>query len=102
MIVHAAYNIIVMFFDEYILHIAQKNNISGILLVIIMAFLALAAASLAAFEASSLYRVYSEENYASDHVPKKKSKLLKSLAEAVFSPTFLGLAVIYIIIALII
>ena len=102
MIVHAAYNIVVLFFEEYILHIAQKNNISGILLVIIMAFLALGAAALAAFEASSLYRVYAEDNYPSDHVPKKKNKLLKSLAEAVFSPAFLGLAVIYIIMVLIV
>ena len=102
MIVHGAYNVVVLFLEEYILHIAQKNNISGILLVIIMAFLALTATALAAFEASSLYRVYSEENYPSDHVPKKKTNLFKSLADAVFSPTFLSLAVIYIIMVLVI
>jgi len=102
MIVHAAYNVVVLFFEEYILHIAQKNNISGILLVIVMAFLTLAAAALASFEASALYRVYSEENYTSDHVPKKKTKFFASLAEAVFSPSFLVLAVIYIIMVIVI
>ena len=67
-----------------------------------MAFLTLAAAALASFEASALYRVYSEENYSSDHVPKKKTKFFVSLAEAVFSPSFLVLAVIYIIMVIVI
>ena len=102
MIVHTAYNVAVLFFEEYIFHIARKNNISGILLVIIMAFLALVALALAAFEASSMYRIYSEENYPSDYVPKKKVKLFKSFTETVFSPTFLALVVMYIILVLII
>ena len=62
---------------------------------------AFASAASFSFEASSLYRGYALDNVPSDHVPKKKPGIAGSLAESVFSPSFIALAVTYIIIILV-
>lgn len=101
MIVHALYNTVVLFFEEFILHVASKNNVSGILFVIICAAITLAAAAFSAFEASSIYRSYALENVPSDYVPKKKNGFFSSLISAVFTPAFLILIVAYVLMTLI-
>ena len=101
MLVHAGYNIIVLFFEQYVLHVAEKQNISSILFIIIAVVIAFASAAAFSFEASSLYRGYAADNVPCDYVPKKKPSIAGSLAEAVFSPSFIALAVTYVIIILI-
>ena len=101
MIVHAVYNVFVLFFEEYVLHLAEKQNISALLFVIIAAGCTILFASFMCFEAAGLYRSYAIENVSSDHVPVKKTKAASAVAFAVFSPSFIVLAVAYIIIVLV-
>lgn len=96
MTVHAVYNIFVLFCEEYILHLAEKQNISAVLFVIIVAGLGLLSASFMSFEASALYKGYAFENVPSDYVPTGKKKQ-GALVKAVFSPAFLLLVLVYII-----
>jgi len=101
-IVHTVYNVFVLFFEEYVLRLAEKQNISAVLFIIIAAGAAILFASFMCFEASGLYRNYAAENLPSDHVPSKKKHLTAAVAESVFSPSFIVLAVAYIIIVLVI
>jgi len=102
MIVHTVYNVFVLFFEPYVLKLAQKQNISAVLFVIIAAGCAILFASFMCFEVSGLYRTYAVNNVPSDHVPQKKGRLLATVSGAVFSPSFIVLAVAYIITVLII
>ncbi len=95
MLVHTVYNIFVLFGEQYILHLAEKQNISGVLFLIITAVIMIASAMFAAFEASSVYGRYAVDNVPSDYVPKKKKRTLPALATSLFSPAFLSLAVIF-------
>ncbi len=100
MIVHTLYNVVVLFFGDYVVRLAEKNNISGILFVIIAIAVALISAAAAAFEASTVYRGYAEEDMESSHVPKKKTGIVQSLATSLLSPFFLLLTVLYIILTI--
>ena len=102
MIVHTLYNAVVLFFGDYVVRLAEKNNISGILFVIVAAVLALASGAMAAFEASAIYRGYAEDNVESDHVPKKKTGLVQSLAMSLLSPFFLLLTVLFIVLTILV
>ncbi|MBR5632817.1 MAG: CPBP family intramembrane metalloprotease [Clostridia bacterium] len=102
MIVHTLYNVVVLFFGDYVMKLAEKNNISGILFVIVAAAVAFVAAAMAAFEASSIYRRYAEDNVESDHVPKKKTGLVQALAMSLLSPFFLLLIVVFIVLTMIV
>lgn len=101
MIVHALYNIFIIFFENYIVHISEKQNISGMLFVIILASVAIISASVAAFEISAVYRGYARNNIPSDYVPKKKKGFFAGTAASVLSPAFIILTVVYIIAVLI-
>ena len=68
---------------------------------IIAAIIALGAASLAAFEASSIYKGYADNNVDSEYVPKKKRSLPSALLGSMFSPFFLLLVVMFIVMTLI-
>ncbi len=102
MIVHTLYNVVVLFFGDYVVLLAEKNNISGILFLIIAVVAALSAAAMAAFEAASIYRGYAEDNVESDHVPKNKTGVVKSLAMSLLSPFFLLLIVLFIVLTMLV
>lgn len=102
MIVHTLYNVVVLFFGDYVVRLAEKNNISGVLFLIIAVVLTLVSAAVAAFEASSVYRGYAEDNVESDHVPKKKTGIAQSLAISLLSPFFLLLTVLYIVLTMLV
>ena len=102
MIVHTLYNVVVLFFGDYVVRLAEKNNISGILFLIIAVVLTLVSAAVAASEASSVYRGYAEDNVESDHVPKKKTGIVQSLAISLLSPFFLLLTVLYIVLTMLV
>ena len=97
MIVHFFYNGFVLFFEDYVRHVAQKQNISGILLIILLVGAMLIAAIFASFEASSLYRTYAADNVPSGYTPRGKVKRLSSLTEALLSPAFLLFLVFYVV-----
>ena len=101
MIAHTLYNAVVIFFEDYVIRIAEKQNISGVLFIIIAAALALIAAAVFAFEASGLYRGYGADNVPSDHLPKKSAKTPTAIAASLLSPPFLFLAVMYVVIAVV-
>ncbi len=98
MVVHAVYNVIVLFFESYILYLAEKQNISAMLFVIILALVAILMAAVFAFECSAIYKGYAEENAPSDYLPRKKRGFFSSLNASMFSPTFIFLVVLYIVI----
>ncbi len=98
MLVHTVYNVIVLFFENYILYLAEKQNISAVLFVIILALVALLSAAFLSFECAAVYKGYAAENAPSDYLPRKKSRFFSSMTKSLFSPSFLFLAVIYIII----
>ena len=102
MIVHTLYNVVVLFFGDYVVRLAEKNNISGILFVIVAVAVALIAGAMAAFEASSIYRGYADDNVESDYVPKKKTGVVQSLAMSLLSPFFLLLTVLYIVLTILV
>lgn len=100
-IAHTVYNISTLFFEDYILHLAEKNNISSVLFVIVMAVLAMAALAFASFEASSIYKGYAVDNVESDHVQRKHKGIFTTLTSSFFSPAFLFAAVFYILMTII-
>ncbi len=96
MIVHAAYNVFILFFEDYARHFADKQNIGGILLMFLLAGAAIISAVFASFEASSLYRSYASNNIPCDYLPKKRRKTTRSIASALLSPAFLLLTALFI------
>ena len=102
MIVHFFNNVFVLFFEAHVRHIAEKQNISGILLVFLLVGGTILSAAFASFEASSLYRTYAANNVPSSHLPRGKSKTLSSLSEALLSPAFLLFLVLYIVMTLVV
>ncbi len=100
-IVHTVYNIFVLFGEQYIFHFAEKQNISGVLFIILTALLLLASAMIGAFEASSQYGRYASDNVMSDYVPKKSGGFFRGVASSLFSPSFLALAVLFTVIIII-
>lgn len=102
MIVHCLYNVFVIFFEDYIRHVAEKQNISGILLIFLLAGVTIISASIAAFEASSMYRTYASDNIQSGYIQKGKAKSIASLPEALLSPAFLLLIVFYVVMTIVV
>ncbi len=100
MILHALYNVFVLFFEQYVLRLAEKQNISAVLFMIVAATCTLLFATIMCFEGASVYKSYATDNLPSDYAPSKSTNGLLSLASAIFSPSFIVLAVIYIIASL--
>lgn len=94
-IVHTINNIFVLFFEDFVLYIAGRQNINSVLFIFILACAAFISAIVMAFEASSIYRTYGKDNVESDYLPDVKKKKFTSFSEALFSPTFLILLVLY-------
>lgn len=97
MILHTVYNVFVLFFEQHVLSVAEKQNISGVLLLIVAMGCTILFSAVMCFEAAGLYRGYADDNAPSDYAPSAKTNTFVSLAVSVFSPSFIVLAVIYII-----
>ncbi len=96
-IVHLVNNVFVLFFENYVVYVAKRQNISSILALFILLSIAFIAAIVMAFEASSIYRSYGKNNADSSYLPdpgEKKSRV-RAFSEAFFSPTFLILLVLW-------
>lgn len=99
-VVHLFNNVFVIFFEDYVIYMARRQNISSVLLIFILACAAFVAAIVTVFEASSFYRSYGKGNADSSYLPEKsKSRSgVRAFSEAVFSPTFLILTVIFVVV----
>lgn len=96
-IVHALNNTFVLLWEQYIMNAVDKQNISLSLLVIIVGAVMLLSCMLMCFEANSIYKRYAKNNVESDHVPEKKTGVLTRFVQVFFSPTFLVLALLFVI-----
>ena len=100
MIVHLLNNIYVIFFEDYVIYLAKRQNVSSVLILFILACLFFIAAIVTSFEASSLYKTYGKTNADSSYLPdrKKRGSVLKAFSESVFSPVFLAAVVIFVVV----
>jgi membrane protease YdiL (CAAX protease family) len=94
---HAINNAFVLLSEKFVLHIADKQNVSFVLFIIIIGAAAIVSAMLMCYEAQSLYKSYAEDNLQSDYLPKKKSSIFRNIAESFFTPTFLIAVIIFIV-----
>lgn len=99
-IVHTLNNVSVLLLEKYVLHIAEKQNISMILFVIILITIALVSLILFCSEAGSIYKGYAEDALPVDYGRASGTGLFTKIAETYFSPTFLILVVIFVTISL--
>ncbi len=101
MIVHAVNNAFVLFGEQYILKIADKQNASFVLFIIIVGGAAVISGMLMCYEAYGIYRTYSEENYPSDYAkPREKMSAFYRIAQSFFTPTFLLLVIVFVVASL--
>ena len=98
MVIHAVNNAFVLLCEQYIMNAVDKQNISLTLLVIILGAFVLLSGMLMCFEANNIYRKYAHNNVESDHVPTDKTGALTRFAQVFFSPTFLLLTILYIVV----
>lgn len=96
-IAHTVNNAFVLLSEQFVLHIADKQNVSFVLFVIIIGAVLIVSAMLMCYEAQAIYRGYAEESVPSDYVPKKKSNAFRGIAEAFFTPTFLIVVIIFVV-----
>ena len=101
MLLHAAYNGIVLYAERYVLFIVDKQNVSMLLLVILLCAAAILSAMLMCFEAQSIYRGYAESNVPSEYALSDRRSAFAHIAEAYFSPAFLLLVLLFIIVAVV-
>jgi len=95
MVIHALYNAFVLLGEQYVLNVVDKQNVGLTMLVIIIGALALLSGMFLCFEAYNIYRRYAKKNLDADHVPQKKKNRVSMTAQALFSPTFLLLVIVY-------
>ncbi len=100
-IVHVLNNVFVIFFEEKVIYMAKRQNVSSVLILFILACAFFIAAVVCAFEAAALYKAYGKGNADSGYLPEKKKKRtsLTYFSEALFSPTFLVAAVIFVVVS---
>ncbi len=95
-LVHSLNNLSVLFLEKYIIHIADKQNISMLLFTIILGAVLLLSILLFCGEAGGIYKGYAKEALPVEYGKESGSGFLARTAEIFFSPTFLILVVIFI------
>ena len=99
MLLHALYNGVILYGEKYVLYIVDKQNVSMLLLVMILCAAAVLSAALMCFEAQSIYRGYAADNVPSEYTKTDRRSLFARVAEAYFTPAFLLLVLLFIIVA---
>lgn len=102
-VIHALNNIIVLLCEEYVLHIVDKQNVSLVLLIIILGAVAILSAMLMCYEAQSIYHGYAESNVPSEYavnVSRSRKSVFTRIIEAFFTPTFLLLVILFVVAAM--
>ncbi len=100
MILHAANNTAVLLCEKYVLRIVDKQNVTLVLLIILIGAASLLFGFLSCFEAQGIYRKYADDNVPSEYASVKKSNIFVSTAEVFFTPTFLLLVIIFAVAAI--
>lgn len=104
MAIHALNNAVVLLCEKYVIHIVDKQNVSLVLLIIILGAIAIASAMLICYEAQSIYHGYAESNltadYADAYARNGKKSTFTRIIEAFFTPTFLLLVILFVVAAM--
>ena len=98
-LLHAVYNGVVLYTEKYVLYIVDKQNVSMLLLIILLCAAAVLSAMLMCFEAQSIYRGYAEDNVPSEYAETDRRGALAHIVEAFFTPAFLILVLLFIFVA---
>lgn len=96
-IVHTVYNAVILLCEKYILHLADKQNVSFVLFEIIVGAVTILSAMLVCYEAYAIYKGYAEQNVESEYAKESGKNAFTRIAETFFSPTFLILVIIFIV-----
>lgn len=96
-IAHTLNNTFVLIGEKFVFRIADKQNVSFVLFLIIVGAAMIVSAMLMCYEAQGIYRGYADENVPADYVPKKKTNAFRRIAEAFFTPTFLIVVIIFVV-----
>ena len=99
--VHIINNVFVVFFEDYVIFLTKRQNVSSVLIIFILACAFFISAIITAFEAASLYKSYGRGNADSSYLPEKKKRgsLIRAFSESLFSPAFLIAAVIFFVVS---
>lgn len=96
-VVHTIYNSIVLFAEDGIKRIVDKQNISLVMMSLILILGLLLSGILMCFEARGLYSEYASSNTPSEYGEDRRSFIMK-FAEAVLNPSFLLIVVTFILV----
>lgn len=101
-VMHALNNAAVLLCEQYVLNIADKQNVSMTLLLIILGAAALLSAMLMCFEASGIYRDMAQSNVPSEYAahPDRKRSIFVRISDAFITPTFMLLVILFVVAAL--
>lgn len=99
-IIHALNNTVVLLCEKYVLHIVDKQNVSLVLLIIILGAAAILSAMLMCYEAQGIYHGYAENNVPLEYPDKHKKSTFTRIIEAFFTPTFLLLVILFVVAAM--
>lgn len=105
-LIHALNNAVVLLCEKYVLHIVDKQNVSLVLLIIILGAVAILSAMLMCYEAQGIYHGYAESNLPSDYAGSStrsqggRKSVFTRIIEAFFTPTFLLLVILFIVAAM--
>ena len=96
-LVHAVYNAVALLSEDYVFYMADRQNVSLVLLILILGALFVISGMLMCYEAQSVYRDYSEKCLPSDYAAQKKKSFFGGIGEVFFSPTFLLLIIMFVV-----
>lgn len=103
-LIHITNNVVVLLCEKYVLHIVDKQNVSLVLLIIILGAVAILSAMLMCYEAQNIYHGYAENNvpseYAAVYIGHGKKSTFTRIIEAFFTPTFLLLVILFVVAAM--
>lgn len=90
---HAAYNASVLFLEEFVYKVVNRQGI--VIFLFVLGAVLLVSLVFAFGEAEKIYSYYGVMNMRSPQIPKKKERL--SVIDALLSPTFIAICAFYIV-----
>ena len=98
MLVHAAYNAVLLLSEKAVLWMVDKQNTSILLLTLALTAAILVSGMLFALEAQHIYRGYAEGNVPSAYAEGKRPGVFARIAEIYFTPTFLLVTLVFLMV----
>ena len=99
-IVHTLNNSVVLFCEDYVIGIAERQNVGYVLLLVIFGAVFIISGMLMCYEAHNIYRDYAENNVESDYAAASKKNIFGRISESFFTPTFLLATAIFVLAAI--